>query len=165
VIERVPSCGYQRFYRRGVYQVIDDYFKLRTAKRTSELYEEFERSERCLFADKRWMQHFDDMCESCGLEPSWVRRRINQFMKSPVKNDFGWVNACNLAERILGLCEFTDTLANYKKRGRKIKLVKLASSPTHTCNLYLLNTINSLLLIKPPYHAMKTVASTISIFW
>lgn len=123
-IERVPNCGYQRFFRNAVYQTIDDYFKLKNAKITTELYEHYLQSERLLFTDKRWMDHFDTICEVSGLEPSWVRRRVNEFIASPTKNNYGWVHAPNLAQRLLGICEFSDTLANYKKRGRKIKLVK-----------------------------------------
>jgi hypothetical protein len=124
MIERVPQCGYQRFYRSGVYQIINDYFKLADAA-TAIGQREYKRSARLLFGNECYTEYFERMCDGCGLEAPFVIRRINEFIANPLKDNYDWINVQNLAQCILGLCDFPETTTSFKKRGRKTKKLKL----------------------------------------
>lgn len=121
MIDANPSQPEVRLWREVVFLLIEDYLKNK-GSRVGERSMLFCDADDMIYGAKR--DYFNGMCCAAELNPSWVKKRIDAFLARSKKNEFNWMYAANLAERVLGICEFSDTLANYKKRGRKIKLVK-----------------------------------------
>lgn len=121
MIDLRPEQPEVKLWREVLFLLIEDYLK-NIGSRIGERSKLFCEADDFIYGAKR--EYFNGLCMAADLSPSWVRRRLDAFLVRSKKEGFNWMYAASLAERVLGLCEFVDTIENYKKRGRKIKLVK-----------------------------------------